>query len=60
MDDQQVQNLIDRITDYLAMGGLFNPELADHLTVRDLLIDCRSALNGRTNPRIYSKINRGN
>jgi len=44
--DQQVQDLINRITDYLAMGGLFNPELANHTTVRDLLIECREALNG--------------
>jgi hypothetical protein len=42
--DQQVQDLINRITDYLAMGGLFNPELADHLAVRDLLMECREAL----------------
>ena len=33
-----------RITAYLAGGGLFNPELAKHDTVRDLLIDCRAAL----------------
>lgn len=43
--DQQVQDLITRITDYLAMGGLFNPELANHIAVRDLLIECRKALN---------------
>jgi hypothetical protein len=36
--------LAQRITDYLAGGGLFNPELADHGAVRDLLIDCREAL----------------
>ena len=33
-----------RITAYLAGGGLFNPELANHDAVRDLLIDCRAAL----------------
>jgi len=43
--DEQVQNLITRITDYLSMGGLFNPELANHLAVRDLLIECREVLN---------------
>ena len=43
--DQQVQDLINRITDYLAMGGLFNPELANHLAVRDLLMECREVLN---------------
>jgi hypothetical protein len=42
--DQQVRDLITRITDYLAMGGLFNPELANHLAVRDLLMECREAL----------------
>jgi hypothetical protein len=33
-----------RITDYLFSGGLFNPELANHDAVRDLLIDARDAL----------------
>ena len=33
-----------RITAYLSGGGLFNPELANHDAVRDLLIDCRAAL----------------
>lgn len=37
-------NLAQRITDYLAGGGLFNPELANHDAVRDLLIECRDAL----------------
>lgn len=30
-----------RITDYLAAGGLFNPECMDHDKVRDLLMECR-------------------
>ncbi len=33
-----------RITDYLASGGLFNPELSDHDAVSRLLFDCRAAL----------------
>lgn len=33
-----------RITDYLFSGGLFNPELANHDAVRDLLIDASDAL----------------
>lgn len=37
-------NLVARITAYLTGGGLFNPELANHDAVRDLLIDCRDAL----------------
>jgi hypothetical protein len=32
-----------RITAYLAGGGLWNPELANHDAVRDLLIDARAA-----------------
>lgn len=37
-------SLEKRITEYLELGGLFNPELADHSAVRDLLIDCRKEL----------------
>jgi len=43
--NEQIKELSDRITDYLSMGGLFNPELANHLAVRDLLIECRELLN---------------
>jgi hypothetical protein len=32
-----------------ATGGLFNPELADHDVVRDLLLDARTALNPGVN-----------
>lgn len=38
-------DLINRITDYLAIGGLVNPEMMEHEKVRDLLIDCRDALS---------------
>lgn len=38
--------LVERITDYLGNGGLFNPELMEHDKVRDLLMDIRDALNG--------------
>jgi hypothetical protein len=44
---EQTKELIDRITAYLFNGGLFNPELANHNAVRDLLIDCREVLNER-------------
>ena len=37
------------ITDYLAGGGLFNPELANHEAVRDLLIRIRDYL--KENPQ---------
>ena len=46
--NERAQELIDRITGYLASGGLFNPEFADHEAVRDLLIDCREVLNEQT------------
>jgi len=36
--------LIERINVYLQSGGLFNPEMANHDAVRDLLMDCRRAL----------------
>jgi hypothetical protein len=49
MMNERSKQLVDAITTYLALGGLFNPELADHVAVRDLLIECREALNERTN-----------
>ena len=42
--NEQTQDLVDRITAYLFNGGLFNPELANHPAVRDLLIDVRTYL----------------
>lgn len=39
--NEQAKTLTDRITEYLFTGGLFNPELANHHAVRDLLIDIR-------------------
>jgi hypothetical protein len=47
MNDQAKQ-LVDRITEYLSAGGLFNPELMEHQKVRDLLIECREVLSERT------------
>ena len=47
--NEQAKQLVDRITEYLSLGGLFNPELMDHDKVRDLLIECREALCERTN-----------
>lgn len=37
-------NLESRDTEYLSMGGFFNPEAMDHDMVRDLLIDCRAGI----------------
>ena len=42
--------LSNRITDYLASGGLWNPEMALHDRVRDLLIDCRKYIDGTQAP----------
>lgn len=41
MTIDQRDRIDQRITDYLSTGGLFNPEMADHRKVRDLLIDIR-------------------
>jgi hypothetical protein len=38
------RSLTERITQYLCVGGLWNPESMDHDKVRDLLIDCREHL----------------
>lgn len=43
-DSLPKETVADRITAYLSGGGLFNPELADHDAVRDLLIECRTEL----------------
>lgn len=37
-----MSEIVDRITEYLASGGLFNPELMEHKKVRDLLTDARA------------------
>jgi hypothetical protein len=36
--------LLTRIANYLGNGGLFNPEYMEHDKVRDLIMDCRAAL----------------
>lgn len=36
-----LEEISGRITEYLAVGGLFNPELMEHHKVRDLLIEIR-------------------
>jgi hypothetical protein len=41
------EELLERIQDYLLMGGLFNPELVIHDNVRDLIIEIREELNGK-------------
>lgn len=41
--------LLERIREYLTLGGLFNPELMEHDKVRDLIMDCREHIT-RTQP----------
>ncbi len=33
-----------RIKEYFSLGGLWNPELANHAAVRDLIRDCRAEI----------------
>jgi hypothetical protein len=40
----ELREICARITRYLAGGGLFNPEMANHDAVRDMLIDFRREL----------------
>jgi hypothetical protein len=35
----------DKVTEYLELGGLFNPEMMEHDKVRDLLISLRDELS---------------
>ena len=37
-------DLIAKITEYLSVGGMFNPGLMDHDKVRDMLLECRTEL----------------
>jgi hypothetical protein len=39
--DPAKRALLERIKNYLEVGGLFNPEMMDHDKVRDLIIDLR-------------------
>jgi len=41
---KDLAGLVERITNYLTAGGLFNPDMARHENVSKLLIDCREAL----------------
>jgi|SRR4030095_4562957 len=40
----EAQDIEARVDDYLASGGLFNPEMMEHDKVRELLIDYRAAV----------------
>ena len=39
-----MSDITEGIRDYLASGGLFNPEMMDHQRVRDLVIECRDEI----------------
>lgn len=43
---------IDKINDYLQVGGMFNPELMEHHKVRDLLLECRSLLEAQNKRKL--------
>jgi len=43
--NERKQEVVNKITEYLCNGGLFNPELMNHDSVRDLLIECRELLD---------------
>ena len=38
-----LDGIAERITEYLSVGGLVNPEQMEHEKVRELLLDCRTA-----------------
>jgi len=37
-------DVVERCYEYLSNGGLFNPELMDHQSVSNLVIDCRDEI----------------
>jgi len=39
-----LSRMLSRITEYLDSGGLWNPELADHAAVCDLILDARDEI----------------
>lgn len=52
MTETSTQQLRERISEYLLMGGLFNPEAMNHDAVRDLLVDCHDFLDLSTPTQI--------
>ena len=49
------KNVLARIQTYLGNGGLFNPELVNHVAVRELIIDCRAALESSEAARVKAE-----
>lgn len=48
MSTDSTPNLLGRIKEYLLNGGTFNPEMMEHDKVRELILDCRTALVATT------------
>lgn len=46
-DTKPARDLAARISQYLQVGGLFNPEAMEHDKVRDLLMEIRDHLDGK-------------
>lgn len=42
--EERRQELLNRIQNYLEMGGLWNPEMMDHDKVQELIMDVRNYL----------------
>ena len=36
-----MNDVLNRIQDYMENGGLMNPEMMEHMKVRDLIMECR-------------------
>jgi chromosome segregation ATPase len=51
MNNTPKTDVIKRIQDYLLSGGMWNPELAIHDNVRDLIIDCRTEIENLQSER---------
>lgn len=56
MNNTPKTDVIERIQDYLLSGGIWNPELAIHDNVRDLIIDCRTQIE-RLHSELYNAKN---
>jgi 5-methylcytosine-specific restriction endonuclease McrBC regulatory subunit McrC len=41
----QMNDISNRITEYLSVGGMWNPESMNHWKVRELLVDCRTEID---------------
>ena len=50
-----MSEITDRINNYLGNGGLFNPEMMEHIKVRDLIMDCRDEIDVLTYKLIAQK-----